>query len=232
MSSHKNIEIIHKTDQFLALNKPAGLLVHPTEKGNKETLTDILLQDYPEIRSVGDRPDLRPGIVHRLDQDTSGILIIARTQKFFDYFKKLLKKRKVNKTYLALVWGNISEKGRVEKPIGLKPNTTRRTTQGKNLKMVKDALTEYRPLENFKKFTLMELYPKTGRTHQLRVHMASIHHSIVGDRMYGKKEDPFNLGRQFLHAHSIEFSTEEGERIKLEAPLPKDLQDILTKLKN
>lgn len=236
MSITENIQIIYENRDFLAVNKPAGLIVHPVspEKKDEECLTNWLLQKYPEVREVGDRPDLRPGIVHRLDRNTSGIMVIARNQDFFEYFKGLLKERKVKKAYLALVWGNIAGKGTIDSPIGLKPDTTRWSTRGRNLKMVKDALTEYTPVKHCEKdgekFTLVELHPRTGRTHQLRVHMASISHSVVGDDMYGRKDDPFGLGRQFLHASSVEFNTRGGERVRLEAPLPGDLRKILDNL--
>jgi 23S rRNA pseudouridine1911/1915/1917 synthase len=236
MSILKKIQIIHETKDFIAVNKPAHLLVHPVSgfsKDNEKTLTNFILSKYPEVKNVGDRPDIRPGIVHRLDRNTSGILIIAHNQIFFDYFKNLLKQREIKKTYLALVWGKVIEKGLITSSIGLKPDTTRWSTRGKNLKMVKEAVTEYEPINIYHKkdddefFTLLKLTPRTGRTHQLRVHTASIHHSIVGDNMYGKKDDPFNLDRQFLHALSIEFNNKKGERIKLEAPLPQDLNKVL-----
>ena len=233
-STSENIQIIYESDDFLAVNKPAGLLIHPTENSSEKTLVDWLIQRYPEIKNVGDRPDIRPGIVHRLDRDTSGILIIARTQKFFSYFKRLLKTRQIEKIYLALVWVKILRKGKINKSLGLKSGTIRRTTRGKNLKMIKEAVTLYKPLKYFKKnnedFTLLELHPKTGRTHQLRVHIASIHHSIIGDKRYGRKRNPFNVNRQFLHAKSAEFNTLKGERIRLEAPLAEDLQNILDSL--
>ncbi len=233
MSITRKIQIIYETDDFLAMNKPAPLLVHPVPGKKEDNLVEWLLEKHPEVKGVGDRPDVRPGIVHRLDRNTSGILIVARNQEFFDYFKKLLKERKVEKTYLALVWGKIEKKGIVDTPIGLKPDTTRWAVKGK-LKMVKSALTEYEPIKHCRKdsndFTLMKLHPKTGRTHQLRVHLASINHSVVGDDMYGRKEDPFGLGRQFLHASLLEFKTREGERVRLEAPLPSDLRQILENL--
>jgi 23S rRNA pseudouridine1911/1915/1917 synthase len=231
----ENIELIHKTDDFLIINKPAGVITHPVKpellKEDKNSVTFWILNNFPEIKNIGDRPDWRPGIVHRLDRDTSGILVIARNQKFFDYFKDLLKERNITKTYEALLWGKIEEKGRVEDPIGLKPNTTRWSTRGKNLKMIKNALTLYNPIKIYKYndefFTLTELQPKTGRTHQLRVHMASIHKSVVGDQIYGKKGTIFDLKRQFLHAKSIRFNDLDGKELKFEAPLTKDLKGII-----
>lgn len=227
------VSVIYEDKDFVVIDKPAGLLVHSTKisDSKQETLVDWLLKHYPEIKGVGDSPDIRPGIVHRLDKDTSGVLIVARNQKFFEFLKKLFQEHNVKKVYIALVWGRISKKGVIDQPIGLKPGTIKRTTKGKRTKMVKEAITEYCTLKYFKKdgeeFTLTELYPKTGRTHQLRVHMASIHHPIVGDAVYGKKKHPFNLKRQFLHAQSIEFSLPGNRRVKFEANLPKDLVDVL-----
>lgn len=225
--------IIYEDKDFIAINKPAGLLVHKTAVGVEETLTDWLLKKYPEIKNVGDDPESRPGIVHRLDKDTSGVILIARNQKFFEYLKNLFKTRQVKKTYSALVYGKLEPKiGVIEKPIGLKSGSLKRTVRiGEKVKMVKEAMTEYKVKKylrlNNEDFSLVELFPKTGRTHQLRIHMASVSHPIVGDQLYGRKDIPLDLKRQFLHAESVEFSLPEGRRIKIEAELPKDLAIIL-----
>lgn len=235
------MNVIYETKNFIAVQKPAGVLVHPVKvdenwpkSGNKETVLSWALDKYPEIKKVGDRPDLRPGIVHRLDRDTSGVFVIARTQEFFNYFKKLLKERDVEKKYLALVWGRLDKEGIIEKDIGLKPGTTRQTTWTDNAKMVKNAKTLYKSLEYFQEngdeFTLVELQPKTGRTHQLRVHMASIHNSIVGDPRYGKKDNPWGLKRQLLHARLLSFVDMQGKRIRFESNLPDDFKNILNDL--
>ena len=229
------ISVIYEDENFLALSKTAGVLTHGIknkESGIKEsTVADWLLERYPEVKTVGDDPEERPGIVHRLDKDTSGVLLVARNQKTFDYLKKLFQEHKITKTYLALVWGKLAGGGIVDVPIGLKPGTVRRVIQGKNLKMVKEAVTEYKALKSFKKgadeFTLVELVPKTGRTHQLRVHMKSVNHPVVGDAVYGPKKNPFGLHRQFLHAESIEFTKSDGSRLKLEAELPVELREII-----
>ncbi|MBI2591819.1 MAG: RluA family pseudouridine synthase [Candidatus Brennerbacteria bacterium] len=225
--------IIYETDDFVAVNKPAGLLVHKTAASEEETLVEWLLKKYPEIKTVGDDPENRPGIVHRLDKDTSGVILIARNQKFFEYLKNLFKTHQIKKTYLALVYGKLEPlTGVIEKPIALKSGTIKRTAHlGGKVRMVKEAITEYKVKKylrlNSQDFSLVELFPKTGRTHQLRVHMASISHPIVGDRLYGRKNVNFDLERQFLHAESIEFSLPEGRRIKIEAELPLDLMKIL-----
>ncbi|MEK7566098.1 MAG: RluA family pseudouridine synthase, partial [Patescibacteria group bacterium] len=256
------IEILYQDKNLIAINKPAGLLVHPTATSTEKTLSDWLVKKYPEIKNVGDDPKNRPGIVHRLDKDTSGIIIVPRNQKYFEYLKKLFQERKIKKTYLALVWGEVkNKKGVIEKPISLKPGTTKRTVfKGK---MEKPAITEYEVLKFFDPyksvihshksttFSLLKVIPKTGRTHQIRVHLASIGHPIVGDSLYGPKKPvlspsglrpsgsndlskgvPFKLNRQFLHAKSLEFNLSENRRIKIEAGLPKELQKIVDKLEN
>jgi len=233
------IEILYQDKNLIAINKPAGLLVHPTATNTEKTLTDWLIKKYPEIKNVGDDPKNRPGIVHRLDKDTSGIIIVPRNQKYFEYLKNLFQEHKIKKTYLALVWNEIkNKKGVIEKPISLKPGTTKRTVfKGK---MEKPAITEYELVKNyiyprkfmpnqhkFTTFSLLKIFPKTGRTHQIRVHLASIGHPVVGDSLYGPKKNPLGLKKHFLHAKSLEFNLSENRRIKIEADLPKELEKVL-----
>ena len=238
-----DIAVIFEDKDFLVVNKPAGLMVHPVpaRAGGpngmrfEETLTDMLLPKYPELADVGDKPAERPGVVHRLDRDTSDVLVLARRQAFFEYLKKQFQESKVKKTYLALAWGRLPQEGTIDVPIGLKPGTTKRSTRGKAMKMVKEAVTEYRTLERFtfegEEFSFVRLFPKTGRTHQLRVHLLNTHHPVVGDQLYGKRKNPWDLGRQFLHAESIEFSLPDGRRVRFEAELPEELQRILNGLR-
>ncbi|MFB6212374.1 MAG: RluA family pseudouridine synthase [Candidatus Magasanikbacteria bacterium] len=238
----KGINILYENKNFAAVDKPSGLLVHPqneneaqkTPKDREYTLTDYLVEKYPKMKKVGDKPSVRPGIVHRLDRPTSGVLITAKTQKFFNYFKKLLKHRKIEKKYLALVWDEIKNKGKVEKALGRKKNTTRWTTWGSDRKTVKEALTKHKPLEILKSkkgtFTFVELKPVTGRTHQLRSHMLSIHHPVVGDSKYGKDETLFNLKRPFLHSYSIKFKNIKNKKIKIGSNLPFERKKVLQKI--
>lgn len=230
------IEIIYETPDFLAVNKPAGLLVHPVKNSKEPALTDWLLKKYPEIKEVGDDPKIRPGIVHRLDKDTSGVILICRNQKFFEYAKNLFQEHKIKKNYLALAHGKVvPEKGIIKKSIRIKNGSIKRTIwHGKG---EKEAITEYKVIKILKKingkeqsFSLLKMSPKTGKTHQIRVHLASIGHPIVGDSLYGPKENPFGLKRQFLHAESLEFNSTNGSRIKIESELPDDLKNILDKL--
>lgn len=225
-------EIIYKDEGILIVNKPAGLLVHQTNQKRKiksekdYTLVDWLLENYPEVKDVGDEPEIRPGIVHRLDKDTSGIMIIALNQEMFNYLKKLFQSQQIKKTYLALVWGKVPQKsGIIDKPLGIKNGSVKRSVTAQ--KMVKEAVTDYKVVKYFKDYTLLEVTPRTGRTHQIRVHLASIGHSIVGDKLYGRKVIPENLERQFLHAEAIEFTLPNGQRFKIAADLPQDLADFL-----
>lgn len=281
-------EIIYEDENFMAVSKPAGLLVHgardvkyKTRKkrdkkdvsgfmlsaaGKEPTLTDWLLKNYPEIKSVGDDP-MRPGIVHRLDKETSGVMVVAKNQKYFEYLKSLFKKREIRKTYVAIVSGALKPPiGVIDKPIGIKNGTIKRSVR--SAKMSKEAITEYKvigylsyprspvpvlfdakssyganPRESV--FSVVEVYPKTGRTHQIRVHFASIGYPIVGDKLYGGKtingiSASFNAGklqmtggearaagdksgiRLMLHAKSIDFISDDGKRIRLDAELPEE----------
>ncbi|HVM76736.1 MAG TPA: RluA family pseudouridine synthase [Candidatus Paceibacterota bacterium] len=230
-------EVIYQNDDFLIINKPSGLQVHPArvaeskknrplKKGvdrDRETLTEWLVKKYPEVKTVGDDPETRPGIVHRLDKETSGIMVIPRTQKEFEYLKDRFAKREVKKTYLALVFGILKNpKGIIDKPIGIKNGTLKRSVHA--LKNMKPAVTEYKEEKYFEKdgkeYSLVEASPKTGRTHQIRVHLASIGHPIVGDAMYGPKQQPRFAKRLMLHAKSLSFADGRGGVYEFEAPLP------------
>jgi 23S rRNA pseudouridine1911/1915/1917 synthase len=224
--------IIYEDKNFLALDKPAGLLVHPTASSKEPTLANWLLKRYPEMKKVGDSD--RPGIVHRLDRDTSGIILAAKNQKYFEYLKNLFQTRAIKKTYRALVYGKLTpKKGIIEKEIRVKSGTTKRTVfKGRG---EKSAVTEYKLLKQFTGFSWLEIIPLTGRTHQIRVHLASIGHSVVGDKLYGPKKSKEvglpNINRQLLHAYSLEFSLSPGKRLKLAADLPADIREVLRNLK-
>ncbi len=238
-------EIIYEDKDFVAVNKPAGLVVHAARIKTKNkrlktiepTLADWFINKYPEAKTVGDDPEMRPGIVHRLDKETSGIMLLAKTQKGFDYLKSLFQNRAIKKTYLALAFGKLEPRtGIIEKPIGIKNGTLKRSVHSE--KMAKEAITEYKVITNYQKdakphyFSLVEVSPKTGRTHQIRVHLASLGHPIVGDRLYGsKKSSVFSLqssvGRLMLHALSLEFTSDGGKRLRLEAEPPDGFSAIL-----
>ncbi len=198
--------------------------------------------NYPEVKNVGDDPGQRPGIVHRLDKETSGVVVVARNQETFDYLKSQFQQHKVQKTYLALVIGKVKDKtGRIDLPMGIKSGTTKRSVSAKKMKMVKEAITDYRALKYLKigdrDFTLLEVMPKTGRTHQLRVHAASIGHPIIGDPLYSRKarrsaaagdgvsasssETEPSAGAIALFARSLTFRHPlTGEPVTFSAPYP------------
>lgn len=225
-----NIEVIFENEDLVVANKPSGLLTHPTLKSKESALSDILLSKYPEIKDVGEGED-RPGIVHRLDRDTSGLIVIARTQASYKKLKELFKKREIEKKYYALVWGiPAKSKGKIEKQIGAykgKRITVEEYSQIKPSK-TRYAYTSWELLEKYNKFSLLSVSPKTGRTHQIRVHLSSIGHPIVCDKIYGgKKKCPLDLGRLFLHAYFLGIPADKSTMLEFELRLPKDLDNFL-----
>jgi 23S rRNA pseudouridine1911/1915/1917 synthase len=237
-------EVIYTDPDFIVVSKPAHLLVHAI-KGQHAvgpTLADWLLARYPELKTVGDDPANRPGIVHRLDRDTSGVLIIPRTQGFFSYIKKLFQSHEVSKEYLALVWGHLrDDAGTVALPIGIRAGSVKRTTHIRNARLIKDAVTDYRVQKRLvlkgEPVTLVSLFPKTGRTHQLRVHLASRGYPVVGDMLYGGKtiflkSTQLGITRHFLHAEAIEFVLPSSTRLKVQSPLPPDLSRVLAEARS
>ncbi len=238
--------VIYEDENFLAVDKPAGLLVHGARiSGSKFpiseqfTLVDWLQREYPEVRTVGDDPETRPGIVHRLDKETSGVMLVARNQKYFEYLKSLFQVHKIKKTYLTVVFGRVEPKsGTIKRPIGLKSGTTKRSVHAE--KMLKEAETEYKTIRFFSDkeqatpksfaagqaggggFSLLEVVPKTGRTHQIRVHFASVGHPVAGDRLYGPRRQPDWIARLMLHSLAVEFATAEGKVLRIEAEPPRD----------
>ncbi len=236
------IKIVYETPDFLVVNKPAGLLTHPVNRQDKsKSLVGWLLKERPEIKNVIDEygaslggwADLRPGIVHRLDKETSGLIIVAKNKESFEYFKKLFQERKIKKTYLALVYGRLKDKsGIIESPLGkLGAKQTIRTKGKKELKE-KEAVTEFKVLKEYEDYSLLEVSPKTGRTHQIRVHLKSLGHPVVCDPLYLGRGYicPPELGRMFLHAQSLSFVSPSGEALTIEADMPATLAQFLKRL--
>lgn len=227
-------KIIYTHDDFAVINKPPGISMHGGNRIAGPTLVDWIVKRFPETRTVGDDPIMRPGIVHRLDKDTSGVVVVARTQRAFEYLKHLFKNRRVEKTYLALVAGRVVRKrGVIDLKIGrLVKKSALRGTEQQRIKNEREARTEYRVLEYLPGFTLLEVTPKTGRMHQIRVHFSALGNPVAGDRVYGKNiQPPGGLHRQFLHASSVSFSYPEGRRWRFEAALPEDLARVLASLR-
>ncbi len=232
-----NIDIIHEDKHFLIINKPANVMVHPPNHHNTDaTVADWVTQYDARIKDVG--PVDRPGIVHRLDKDTSGILIIPRTNYAHNQFGQMFKDRTISKTYYALVRGHTDPQGTIEAPIGRDPvHRTRMKAfpvdynplldeKYGNIK-VRPATTHYRALEYFDNATLLEVKPITGRTHQIRVHLQSIGHTIIGDTVYGAASKL--IDRQALHAHSISFEFDDIEH-SYTASLPTDFNNLIESL--
>ena len=234
------INIVYEDKQVLVINKQAGLMVHGDGRSNETTLSDILIEKYPEMKEIGEpwesqdgKVIYRPGIVHRLDKDTSGVLVIARDQGTYLHLKEQFQKRKIRKVYNAFAYGNIKEEeGVIDKPIGKSRKDFRQWSAQPGARGSKrDAVTEYRILARGKDVVFLELSPKTGRTHQLRVHLKAIHHPIVCDSLYAPKRDCLlGFERVALHAKSIDFSLPSEEEIRIEAPFPQDFEKAIALL--
>ena len=215
------IEILYEDASVIAVNKPAGLVVHAGAGALSGTLVNRLVHHFKSLSQVGG--ELRPGIVHRLDKGTSGVMLVARTDAAHRALAEQFSGRTTEKTYLALVEGRVNaDSGRITKPIARDP--VHRTRMTARLEHGRDALTEYRVLRRFEKFTYLEVRIGTGRTHQIRAHLANIRHPVAGDKLYGGQL----ADRIFLHAWRIRFeSPATGERVTVEAPLPKELEQWL-----
>jgi 23S rRNA pseudouridine1911/1915/1917 synthase len=243
-----NIEVLFENNHLLVINKPSGLVVHSDGKTDEPTVVDWILEHYPDIQGVGEDMNIgdliisRPGIVHRIDRDTSGCLVIAKTQESFEHIKQQFKDRKVQKTYQALVYGNIKkDSGEITEPIGKSKKDFRMKMAGRGARgTLRDALTEFAVLKRLEdatsvdkqgqtlKYTLVELKPKTGRTHQLRVHLKYINHPIVSDSLYkGKRDQALGLERTALHAQRIELTDIDGTQVVASAELAGDIKKAL-----
>ena len=212
------------------MDKPAGLAVHPGVGTAEKTLVDFLLVKFPEIKNVGDAPEIRPGIVHRLDKETSGVMVVVRNQKTFEYLKGLFKNRQIEKKYLALVFGKLKEKeGKIEGEMGRSKKDFRKQAlvRGKiSVRKERYSLTFFKVKEEFEKYSLLEVFPKTGRMHQIRVHLHSIGHPIVGDKKYTFKEfKNISAPRMFLHANSISFIGPDNEKYFFESAPPEEFKN-------
>ncbi len=237
LEPNKNIplEIIFQNNDFLVINKAPGISVHPSDRGEQDTLVNGLINQFPQIKDVGEN-FLRPGIVHRLDKDTSGVMIVALNQKSFAYFKNLFQERTIQKTYHAIIWGELSQKsGVIESFIGKShKNPSRQATSNTPHKLInpKDAKTYYKVLEIKNGMSLVEAQPKTGRKHQIRIHLHSLGHPIVGDKKYSIGEGE-KLNKKFsnlmLHAFKIEFIGPDDENYSFSAPAPSYFSESLGK---
>lgn len=225
-------KIVFEDDDIIVIDKKSGLLVHPTEKMEPETLVNGLLAYYPKIKNVGD-DKLRPGIVHRLDKDASGLMLVCKNQKAFAYYKKLFQERKIKKIYTVLVHGQM------EKPAGLIDMPIARSVSGSKMAARskeqggKEALTKYSVIKQFKNFSLLEVEILTGRTHQIRVHLNALNHPVVGDKLYKQKKvkEKLETDRPFLHATILGFTNLQDKYQEFKSKVPTKLQKIIKKLK-
>lgn len=226
------IHTLYNDHGLLVIDKPAGLAVHPGAGFKGDSLAQALLYHFKDIDQVGEEG--RSGIVHRLDKDTSGVMLVALTPEMYDYLKDSFSERKVKKEYIALVKGKIPDQhGLIDKPLGKSKRDFRKyTTDTEDMQLEKPSLTEYRVLEyltdGVDEYTLIVVKLHTGRTHQIRVHFSSLGFPLVGDELYGGKPVmKLGLQRQFLHAKKIEVQLPSGETIQAESDFPKDLKDVL-----
>lgn len=223
-----SLEVVHEDPQLVVINKPSGMVVHPGAGVRSHTLVNALLFHFPDISGVG--PEMRPGLVHRLDKETSGLLVIARTPEAYANLQNQFKARAVKKIYYGLIWGKMPRtEGTIDLPIGRHVKYGGRISV--KTKKPKSAVTHYRVDRHFTEYTLLILEPHTGRTHQLRVHLASSGHPIVGDTRYGRRKGKKPSVRLFLHAHALSFvHPESGTPVQFWSPLPEDLQSFLASL--
>jgi 23S rRNA pseudouridine1911/1915/1917 synthase len=221
--------VVHADDDIVVVVKPAGLVVHPGAGHETGTLASGLLHRYPEIATVGD--PMRPGIVHRLDRDTSGLMVVARSPRAYVALTAALAAREIERRYLALAWGRFdARRGTIDAPIGR--SATRRTRMAVR-EAGKDARTGYEVLTQYEHpvCALVECRLETGRTHQIRVHLGAIGHPVVGDGTYGGDRNPLQPGRPFLHAHSLALiHPVTGQRLEFSDPLPPELAAVLASL--
>lgn len=251
------IKVLYEDSNILAIDKPSGISVHGDGKSKEKTITDWVLKNYPKMKNVGEPMGEidRPGIVHRLDRETSGVMLLAKNQKAHEFLKKQFAEREIKKTYIAIVNGWVKlDRGVINKPIGRSPSDFRRRLSGRGARgEMREAITEYKVLKrlrllinpdeklmnsdisvNQKKisdigsFTYLEVKPKTGRTHQIRVHMKFLNHPVACDSLYNPKGIcPKSISRLALHAKSIEFKDLKGKTVKVESPIPLEFKKML-----
>jgi len=231
------VQILYEDKNLLVINKPAGLVVHTDGRTSEPTVIDWIKEKYPKNEKVGEPLKIvtgetikRYGVVHRIDRETSGVLLIAKNQDAYDFLKKQFLKRDIEKTYHAIVYGDLRyDEGLINLPIGRHKNDFRRWSADKKIRgEAREALTYYKVLGRKKDYTLVEANPQTGRTHQLRVHFSAQGHPIVGDKLYapGKKTIE-GLDRLALHAYSIEFESPDKKIHKIIAPYPADFKEAI-----
>lgn len=219
------LKVVYEDKDLIVVDKPAGLLVHPAAGQRTGTLVNAILARCSDLGEING--SVRPGIVHRLDKDTSGLMMVAKNEAAQRSLSRQINQRSIKKGYLALVMGHLTpEQGAIDAPIGRHPKDRKRMAV---VSGGREARTEYKVIKYLDDYTLVEVMPETGRTHQIRVHFAAIGHPIFGDHVYGKRS-PL-LGRQFLHAHRLGFRLpSSGEFVEFRSELPSDLEEVLKEL--
>lgn len=235
-----DIPIIHENSDYLVINKPAGLVVHSDGKTKEQSLTDWLLKKYPKSLKLGEPLVLkngdiipRPGIVHRLDRETSGAMIIAKNQKSFEFLKNKFKNHEMKKRYHVFVHGSPKkDDDTIDRPIGRSRKDFRKWSAQRGARgELRDAITNYNVLKRSKDVSLLEAMPKTGRTHQIRVHFKAINHPVVSDSLYAPKHKPLlGLKRVGLHSRSLSFKDKSGKEVTYEADYPEDFAKAMAKM--
>jgi 23S rRNA pseudouridine1911/1915/1917 synthase len=225
------LDIVFENEDLIVVNKPAGMVVHPAVGHSSGTLVNAILGYEPEIEGIGGEE--RPGVVHRLDKETSGLILLAKNERAHRWLQDQFRLRKVEKTYLALVDGKPpTPSGRVESYIGRDPSHRKRMAIVPESRG-REAISEYKTVESFRTHTLLEFHPLTGRTHQIRLHCAFLGCPIVGDEVYGRKKFSVEINRHFLHAYRLRIILPgETEARLFEAPLPEELARLLVSLRN
>lgn len=238
-----NIEptVLYEDENIVAVNKPSGLVVHSDGKTKEKTLVDWVLEKYPETENVGEPIETkdgiikRPGIVHRLDRETSGVMLIAKNTEAFLNLKEQFQNHQISKKYEAFVYGSMkNNEGVIDRPIGRSKSDFRKWSAQRGARgEMREAITEYKVLKRSDDYTLIEAFPKTGRTHQIRVHLKAINYPIVGDALYApKKENTLGFDRVALHSKEIKFKDLAGNNHTVEAPYPEDFSGALALLQN
>ena len=233
-----NVPIIYEDASLMAVDKPASMATHGFSGKDTQTLANFLVAHRPDLLTVG-KSRWEPGLVHRLDRETSGLVLVAKTQEAFDNLRLQFRRREIKKTYWALVWKTTAAEGAIDFPIAHDSRDRRRMRALKNSDRRREPVRHWQALTRFKRIcrrgglSLVEVEMATGVTHQIRVHLAAMGHPIVADALYGQAgSETFGLNRHFLQARALEFRhPKDGRRIKVEAELPKELQQVLSQLK-
>lgn len=237
MNNIKDIKILFENDDIVAINKPWGIAVHGDGKSKEKTISDWVIKKFPEAENVGEPIVLedggridRHGIVHRLDKETSGVLLIAKTEKGYEHLKEQFKERKIKKTYIAFIYGRMKdERGIINRPIGRAIGSVRKWATGNKTRgELREAVTKFKVVKSMMPASLLELWPQTGRTHQIRVHMQALGHPVVADSLYAhSRESVYGFKRLALHAKRLIFNDLKNGLVEVEAPLPDDFREAM-----